>query len=243
MSDFRKHLGYATSILLAAAVTVTVPAHAQGSPTPITIDQSLYTTYQVFGNSISLSVCGSTPESEGCYGGGELGPFGKIGAILVTKPVLEDTDVVARDIYVLDTAAGKTHVGVRLDVYTEKQVVSSGGFDTVTVALKKAVPLSLQGGSGTTASMAANNLFLFVGTNQSPNAIKVERSTLETTSVGGFSPPANVTSITADDHNYVTVTFGNGFYVFNQAGETVEDGGGSPFMVDDKNAVIFPPAS
>jgi hypothetical protein len=56
--------------------------------------------------------------------------------------------------------------------------------------------------------------------------------------VGGFSPPINVTAITADLYGYVTVTqasFGtgeNGFYVFGPTGGGAEDGGGAEFLLN-----------
>ena len=89
--------------------------------------------------------------------------------------------------------------------------------------------------------MAANASTLFIGTNQSPQGIEVKKSTLAITKLGGYSPPINVTSITANAYGYVTVTQGNGsdtaFAVFAPTGGEVEDGGGSDFMLDTMNAV------
>jgi hypothetical protein len=52
------------------------------------IDSGLYATYSFFdGNKkIAWNVCGSLPGSGGCYGAGDLGPFGKVGAMLEDNP-------------------------------------------------------------------------------------------------------------------------------------------------------------
>ena len=52
------------------------------------IDSTLFTTYNLGGNNtnISWSVCGSLPGTSGCYGGGSLGPFGRIGAMIEGNP-------------------------------------------------------------------------------------------------------------------------------------------------------------
>jgi hypothetical protein len=102
--------------------------------------------------------------------------------------------------------------------YKKTDTVSST-FDTVTVTLSKTVSLPLVGGSSALASMAANNKFLFVGTNQSPQAVEIQKGNFAITQIGGFSPPMNVTAITTDKYGYVIVTFGsfgggeNGFVV------------------------------
>jgi hypothetical protein len=86
--------------------------------------------------------------------------------------------------------------------------------------------------------MAANNGFLFIGTDQSPEAVEIQKSNFAVSSIGGFSPPINVSSITADKYGYVTVTFGgfvsgeNGFYQFGPDGQSVQGGGGAWFMLN-----------
>jgi hypothetical protein len=92
--------------------------------------------------------------------------------------------------------------------------------------------------------MAANNKFLFIGTNQSPQAVEIQKGTFSITQVGGFSPPINVSAITADQYGYVTITFGsfssgdNGFVVLGPKGELEEDGGGASFMLNTVQAVL-----
>ena len=96
----------------------------------------------------------------------------------------------------------------------------------------------------TRASMAANAKFLFIGTNQSPTALKVQKGTYAITQIGGFSPPINVTSITTNKYGYATVTFGsfngpsNGFVVFDPSGNSNEEGGGASFILNTAQAVL-----
>ncbi len=92
--------------------------------------------------------------------------------------------------------------------------------------------------------MAANNKFLFIGTNQTPNGLEVQKVTFAITEIGGFSPPINVTAITADKYGYVTLTFGsfsggeNGFVVIGPDGFGREDGGGASFMLNTVQAIL-----
>jgi hypothetical protein len=93
--------------------------------------------------------------------------------------------------------------------------------------------------------MAGNKGFLFAGTNQSQSAVRIQKSNLSVTPIPGFSPPINVSAITADAYGYVTVTFGSftggesGFYVFGPDGLLREDGGGASFMLSTDQAVSF----
>jgi hypothetical protein len=208
-------------------------------------DSMLFTTYSVATDLTSAEwmVCGSTKDSEGCFAIGSLGPFGQIGAMLESAPVTNG-NAVEREIYVLDVANGSSGNVVALFVYTKTDVVTASD-DTVTVALHKKLELPLVGGKTVTASMAENNAYLFVGTNQSTQAVIIEKHHLASfTTVGAGSPAAPVASITADGYGYVTVTFGppnTSFYVIGPKGAFEEDGGGPQFMLDDLNAVI-PPA-
>jgi hypothetical protein len=224
-------------LLLAAAI----PASAQRGAAPAAIDATLYTTYSLYNNNqtLDLIVCGSTQQTEGCYGSASLGPFGNVGAMLEGSPSTNGS-VVTRLIYIVDCAAGSSSNGVDLYVYKKTDTVSAGG-DTVSVTLAHTVSLPLTGGATAVCSMAANASTLYIGTNQSPQGIEVKKSTLAITKLGGYSPPINVTSITANAYGYVTVTQGNGsdtaFAVFAPTGGEVEDGGGSDFMLDTMNAV------
>ncbi len=225
-------------------------SYGQNSPAPAAsgspIDATLYTTYTIDSahTSVTWIVCGSTQNTSGCYASGNLGPFAKVGALMEGNPKTDlGTNTVTRAIYVLDIASGSNLNGVVLSVYTKTDTITPD-FDTVTVTLSKTVSLPLVGGSSAAASMAANNKFLFIGTNRSPQGVELDKRTFSITQVGGFSPPINVSAITADKYGYVTMTFGkfndieNGFVVFGPDGGFREDGGGADFMLNTVQAVL-----
>src|SRR5258708_19473444 len=179
----------ASIILLFLSATIWVSAQTTSWPP----DETLFTTYNINANHTSVSwvVCGSTQQSSGCYAAGSLGPFGKVGALLEGNQSSNlTTNTVTRAIYVLDIATGGSLNGVTLYVYKKKDTVTSS-FDTVSVTLSKTVSLPLIGGGSALSSMAANNKFLFIGTNQSPNGLEVQKVTFAITEIGGFSPPIN----------------------------------------------------
>jgi hypothetical protein len=129
-------------------------------------------------------------------------------------------------------------------VYTKTDVVTAAD-DTVTVDLSRKISLPLVGGNAVTASMAANDAYLYVGTNQSTQAVSIDKHDLKmVTPIASGSPPLPVASITADSYGNVTVTFGapggqfSAFYVFGPTGAPEEDGGGAQFVLDDLNSVI-----
>ncbi|WP_266159597.1 hypothetical protein [Dyella silvatica] len=235
----------AASLLL--AVTAALPASAQLATAAITPatppDSNLFTTYS-FNNTYTsayLSVCGSTQGSEGCYGGGSIGPFGRAGALIEGNESVDvATGTVTRYIYVVDEAVNNG-TGVTLYVYKKTDVVTST-FDTVNISLANTVVLPLKGGVSAKTYMAADNDFLFIGTDQSSFAVRVQKSNLAINQVGGFSPPINVSAITSDKYGFVTVTFGgisgsDGFYTFGPNGSMVEDGGGADFMVGNSTGL------
>jgi len=240
MPKLRSHCALLTSISLLAIVTVVAaPAYGQAAvPPPAAPDATLYTSYfsssgyQNFG----WVVCGSTQQSSGCYSSGSLGPFGRAGALIEGNPSTQGSTV-TRAIYVVDIGSGSGGNGVTLYVYKKTDTVTSS-YDTAVVTLTKTVSLPLIGGSTALCSMAANTGFLFIGTDQSPQAVRVQKSNLAVTQVGGFSPPINVSSITVDKYGYVTVTFGgftsgeSGNYQFGPNGQGVGDGGGAWFMLN-----------
>jgi hypothetical protein len=224
-----------TTILAFAAA---LSAHAQA---PAALDATLYTTYSLYNSdqTVDLIVCGSTQESEGCYGSASLGPFGKVGALLEGGASTKG-DVVTRMIYIVDIGAGSGGDSVELYVYKKTDTITSSS-DTVGVTLAHSISLPLVGGSSATCSMAANPTALYIGTNQSPQGVSVKKSNLTVKQLPGYSPPINVTAITADAYGYVTVTQGSSgdtaFAVYAPTGGQVEDGGGADFMLDTMNAV------
>ena len=212
------------------------------------IDGTLYATYSITSDRthVSLSVCGSLPASSGCYGGADLGPFNSAGAVLEGLPSTDKTtNTVTRDIYVLDTAAGPNKVGVTLYVYSRTDIISSST-DSITVVPTGTVALPLIGSTTALGSMAANSGHLYIGTNKGPHAVVVDKKTLAVTQIGAFSPPINVSSITADEYGFVTITYGNfngtntGFVVFGPDGSGQGDGGGASFTVGTAQAVRPP---
>lgn len=212
------------------------------------IDAGLYTSYNFFdGNKkIGWSVCGSLSGGSGCYGSGNLGPFGEVGAMLEDNPSTNlGTQTVTRFIYVLDIAAGKKLTGVDLDIYEKTDVINTAeGQDHVTVTLANKVSLPLIGGATAVASMAGNTDYLVIGTTKSPQAVVVTKSTLAVDEFGGFSPPVNVHAVTADAYGYITVEFGKfggsetGIYVIGPDGTTQATSGGARFMLNTTQAVV-----
>lgn len=232
---------------LVALVTIGLIASlsplAQASGTPAAPpDAGLFTTYTVDdgGASVSWIVCGSTSESEGCYGSGNVGPFVKVGAMLESNASVSG-DTVTRHIYVVDSGPAS----VVLYVYKKTDTVSAS-YDTTVVTLTNTITLPLSGGTSATCSMAANNEFLFIGTDQGEQGVEVQKSNLKVTKLGIYTLGINITSITSNAYGYVTViqtnsTGQSGFAVFGPNGEAQEDGGGSDLVLGTTQAVPLAP--
>jgi len=198
MFDISYHRTMAAAVV--AGFGMTFPALAQ---TAVPIDSTLFTTYESYGNNnITWVTCGSTKNTGGCYGAGTLGPFGRVCAVMEGQPVTVGTTV-TRSLYVLD-GGSNTNI-VSLNVFKKTDTITSNS-DTVSITPSKKLTLPLTGGGNALFSMAANDGFIFVGTDASPNAVKVNKLTYSLTKLGGFSPPLPVTAITANDYGYVTVT-------------------------------------
>jgi hypothetical protein len=206
-------------------------------------DAQILTTYGFqAGQTISYIVCGNTELESGCFADGELGPFGRVGALLEGSPAV-DGNVVTRRLYILDVGAGSAGTGVVLWIYTKSDTVSASS-DTVRISLSKKLELPLVGGSSVAAFMAANDNALYVGTNQSPQAVSVRKGSWVITELGGTIPSSTVSSIIADSYGYVEVVQGLGsqsggtFAIFGPNGENFEGGGGTPVILDWRNALI-----
>ncbi len=217
------------------------------------IDATLYTRYHTDPNEsiVDWNVCGSLPNSSGCYGSGSLGPFGRVAGVMEGEPKTDlHANTVTRPIYLVDLASGPNQNEVVLYVYTKVDTITTDS-DTVTVTLSQTISLPLVGGlfNGTNyPSMAANKQFLFIGTDQSPQAVVLDKRTFSVTQLGGFSPPINVFGIFADQYGYVTLTFGpfrggssNKFIVAGPDGSDKEDGDGSQFMFDTVQGLLLRP--
>jgi hypothetical protein len=234
------HLTLTTWIVL-LALACAVPASASAP------DAGLYTTYELNGtSSVDLTVCGALQDSFGCYGGGGLGPFVRLGALIEGYPsVNQTTNTVTRYIYALDIATGANSDGVDLYVYKKTDTITTT-YDTVVVTLYKTIRLPLRGGNTVSASMAANAKFLFIGTNASIQSVSVQKNNFAIVQSGSFTPPIPVTAITADEYGYVTVTFGdfsgfdveNGEIVYGPDGAAEQSGGGAAFTLGTQQAVL-----
>jgi hypothetical protein len=245
MKSYLKMLLRCTATLICASISYAQEDRIAAAP----IDATLFTTYSTDSahTLVNFSVCGSLPGSSGCYGGGSLGPFGKAGAILEGNPKTDlSANTVTRAIYVLDVASGANHNEVVLDVYTRVDTITTD-FDTITTTLSQTISLPLTGSTSSQGYMAANNQFLFAGTNRSTEGVEINKRTFSVTETGGFSPPINLSGITTDQYGYVTVSFGSlngggftGFIVFGPDGTLQEDGGGLEFTVNTVQAIPPP---
>ncbi len=214
-------------VLMLAAVSLHAQAPAAAP------DATLYTTYNGTYASLTWIVCGSTTESSGCYGAGTLGPFVTIGAMLEGNPSVSG-NVVTRAIYIVDAGANP----MLLYVYTKTDTVTAT-FDTVSVTLTDTIKLPLLGGSDVSAFMAANQNFLFIGSDfigtGENEPVRVRKSDLHVTRLNDFQ--GGTIAITADQYGYVSVEQPDAFTVYGPNGELQEDGGGDQFMLGTTQAM------
>jgi hypothetical protein len=225
------------------------PLHAQVTALPPTApDANLFISY-FFGfnfQDVAWVVCGSTQQTSGCFDSGNLGPFGKVGAMIEGDPAVSG-NTVTRGIFVVDCNGSGN--GVELYGYKRVDTITST-FDTTTVTLIKQIALPLTGGSTAACSMVANKQLLFIASDQAGGGVvEVKKSNLNVTPLSGF--PAPIT-LTVNQYGFVTVTsgsFGNNngsFEQFNPAGQGVQVGGGSWFMLGTQTGVSIanlPPAA
>jgi hypothetical protein len=198
-----------------------------------TIDSGLFTTYTTDTAKTTLSwvVCGSIGKGNGCYSAGQLGPFGQLGSIVESAKVYDVREgTVTRFLYVVDQAYGSGQNGVALYAYQRVDTIASE-YDHTTFTLKKTISLSLVGGTQAVVLLAANQRYLVIGTSNSTAQVEVNKHTYVITPLTIISETPN--SITADNYGYVTVTSANSFAVVGPDGTLREDGGGSPFMIND----------
>jgi hypothetical protein len=219
-----------------AGNTVTRVPVTWETPTKQNLYSGLFATYSANATSVSFTVCGSLPESEGCYGFATMQPFEQACAVLEGKPKINKDNVMTRAIYVLDKRTSKA-APITLYVYKRTDTLTDSD-DTVQVTLEQSVPLGLTGGSSSHCSMAGNDDYVYAATDQDETAAGINKKTLTVSQLGGFSPPSTITSITADDRGYVSLHFVEGFYVFAPDGSGEEDGGGAADMVNTRNGWI-----
>jgi hypothetical protein len=234
----------ASLIVVATTLISTGVSYGQKSVAPATpIDATLYTTYNIGSTQISVTwfTCGSTQNTSGCYGGGDLGLFGKVGALLEGNPKTNlTTNTVTRAIYALDVASGANQDEVVLNVYKKTDVITPD-YDTVTVDLVRTVSLPLTGGTAARGLMAANNKFLLIGTSRSPVVVELDKRTLTSSQIGPYS--MNLSSVTADQYGYVAAVFGDsGSFLINPDGNIQQSGGSPDFLLNTIQGVpaMFP---
>lgn len=225
-------------------LAITAPAQAQYRFP----DQTLYTLYSSpqSPTQINWVTCGSTPQTEGCYGSGNFGPFTNACAIVQSAPAPFNPTTVLRYIYILDT--GSTTGGATLTAYRRTDMVTQTT-DVISITQVAVVPLpSLAGGSGVTCYMAQNPTDVYAATNQSAQAAVINKTTFSVSQTGILQ--GNVSAITADSYGYVTIVQGSGFStgnsVYGPNGQLESDGGGSYFMINPIDAVYpsnYPPAN
>ncbi|HEY2344284.1 MAG TPA: hypothetical protein VGH80_00225 [Xanthomonadaceae bacterium] len=232
-----------TTLAFVLASAVPLQAGAQAAPdvaAPAAApDSNLFATY-TFDSTYTTAgvlVCGSVPGSDGCYGSGTMGTFGRIGALVEGGPTVNTTtNTVTRLVFVIDQAVGGGS-GVSLVVYRLTEAIAAPDA-TISVTKVKTISLpQLTGGATAKTFLAANAKFLFVGTDQGTNAVRIAKSGYAQQSFGGFSPPIDVSAITADKYGFVTVAYGttaasSGFYTFDPNGAVTESGGGTEYMLN-----------
>ena len=204
------------------------------------IDAGLYTTYSFFNGFVNVDwvLCGQTHGWYGCYSSGSLGPFGNVGALMEGNPSTTG-NMFTRALYIVDVGTGSGINSINLYIYKKVETITPPNV-SVAITLTKTIQLPLVGGTGAKCFMAANSNFLFIGTNQSAQAVSVKKSTFAVTKLFEGAVGVNVSSITADKYGDVTVTQGNGvgnppvfaFAVFGPNGALEEDGGGASYVLN-----------
>lgn len=197
------------------------------------LDDGLFTTYSSNTTTISYLVCGSLPQSSGCFSSGSLGTFEQACAVLQGTP-MQKGDVITRSIYVLDKRTSASDP-IQLYVFKRTDTITDT-FDTVQVKQTKKISLNLTGGASSHCSMAGNNGFVYAATDVDTTVAAVDKKAFTVTQTGGFSPPATVQSITADDRGYVTLHFQSGYYLYDPNGNLEQDGGGAADLINTRNA-------
>jgi hypothetical protein len=218
-------------LLTASTFLLTALGASAASAAPSTLDATLFATYRTSPTSVSFVICGSLPDSEGCYGFGTMSPFQNACAVLEGRPKTTG-DVVTRAIYVLDKRSSKKEP-VTLYVYERLDTISSS-YDSVQVKLIQQVPLGITGGPAAKCWMAGNDDFVYAGTSVG-GAVSVNKKSLAITPEGS-GPLVNITS---DERGYVSLNFSGEFGLVGPQGQGEESGGGNAEMVNTRNAVSF----
>jgi hypothetical protein len=212
-------------------------------------DSGFFTGYSFYPDSqhVEYVTCGTSLVSEGCYGSGNLGPFGRVGC-MIEGDASKVGNVVSRAIYIVDVDSGKTGNGVTLLRYLKTDTIdATTGDDTVSVQLTNTVPLSLIGNASATCHVAGTSSFLYIGTDQTSSVVRVKKGALSAIEVIGGSTAYKIKYITANLSGYVSVGFNvlgstsDTLAVFAQSGQSFEGGGGDAFILTPYNGVSNTP--
>ena len=208
--------------LLATLFTISGAAAFADAASDVQAISGIYTSYQVVGPIIEWITCGSTPEGEGCFGSGELGPFGRPCAVAGTSGI----------VYVADSNSPENGGNTTISVY--QQVEST----TPSAKLVRTVSLPIPGSTTAKCSMAFSGGYLWFGTDQVTKYYRIDRANFAVASGAVCNTPTKSIFASAQ------------FVVINQRGcEEVFDAngvgqgaGGEGFVVffPDHNAFIPP---
>jgi hypothetical protein len=214
MQSFRRFFAtlvlFASCSVAAQAATLARPALVvtPRAATGVTSTTSyFYSTYERFGANILWVTCGHDATSEGCYGSGELGPFGRPCAVAGQGQRLLVADA--------DPANSQQTL---LYVYTRNESA------TPLATLKKTLTLAIPASATSICHLAVAGNFAYFGTSESPTFYKVDLTTYAETP--GSSCGANTSSITVSS-KAVVVSQSNCFTLFDLTGTMQEDGGQS----------------
>ncbi|MBY6244018.1 hypothetical protein [Methylosinus sp. Sm6] len=231
-----------TKKTLLAAPILCISAEVQA------LEADLYNTYSANSakTSIISATCGSTTNSSGCYGSATLGSFRRACAMVATSKVEKrepnGSTTYRRQIVVMDKGA-QTGAQVMLSIYRETQTLTSNEDVTVSTSKIKTLTLPLVGGPSASCFLARNSAGFYVGTDKSPNAVRVS-STFAVATLPGFSPPVPVASISVMQNGFVSVTHKSGsrsgFSLFRNDGSLELSGGGDEFVVGNQNGAVIP---
>ncbi|HJT79687.1 MAG TPA: hypothetical protein VJ719_00700 [Chthoniobacterales bacterium] len=217
------------------------PKPAPTPPSATTLDQRLYTDYNLFFGRTQLnwSVCGRLGTAFGCFRSGNFEGFGHVGALLQSRAVAESApNTISRYIYIVDTQSGPSKNLVMLWVYKRTEVITPVMY-APTISYVTATVLPLIGGPSAVASMAANDVMVVIGTNQSANiAIFYPGGFTATTS--DITPLSNIVAITSDDHGNISVSGTSGLVQFGPSGKLQSYGGGSSFLLNPVQGLTLP---
>ncbi len=210
MRAFQQALSAFTLVAAACAAAHAAPVAA--TPKPVTTAATVvattpffYTTYQRYGANLLWVTCGHDTTSSGCYGSGDLGPFGRPCALAGDGP-----NVVVAD------ASPANPQQTLLYFYTRVES------NRPTATLVRTVPVAIPASATATCHLAVRGNLAWFGTSASPTFYKVDLGTGIATA--GSTCGGNTSEITVSD-KAVVVSQTNCYSAFDLTGVMQEDGG------------------